>query len=103
MQKHALGRKSIKTKMERAYRSAEKHYNRATQESAAGNCFLAARADSDGSAKIGAADAYARAGRFSAEGGATQEKAWSAAWRSQDSFSKHCRAAGPLSGVRRRR
>ncbi len=101
--KHAMSRKAIRTKMERAYRIAEKSYARAARDAAEGKCFASSRAESKGSGFIGAGDAYATAGRFPIEGGATQERAHTAGWKALDAISKHCRAAGPLSGLKRRR
>jgi hypothetical protein len=99
--KHAMGRNAIRTSMERAYRTAEKAYVASVRDAAAGKCFSSARAESKGSRFIGAGDAYASAGRFPIEGGASQERAHSAGWKALDAFSKHCRAAGPLSGMKR--
>lgn len=101
--KHAMSRKAIRMKMERAYRIAEKAFTQAVHNAAKGECFASSRAESKGSGWIGSGDAYATAGRFPIEGGAAQERAHTAGWKALDAISRHCRAPGPLSGVKRRR
>jgi hypothetical protein len=99
--KHGLGQKALRVKAEQQHRRAIRAFDKAISDAKSGKCFSAARWDVLGSQHLGAAEAYTRAGRLPLEGGASQEKMFTLAFDAKGAFASHCKATGPLSGMKR--